>query len=217
MFRGPVPVAETEAYNGAMDAPTDEQLLSQYLAGDRAGFELLVRRHSRELHQFVYRFTGNAAAEDVVQETFLQVHHSAGSFDLKRRFKPWLFTIAANKARDHLRRLSRRREVAFEAEISHDGGSGKRFLDLLPGGDVLPEEDLLLEEKRRFVREVMEGMPDKLSEVLTLAYYHRFPYKEIGEIVRIPLGTVKSRLHAAVLCFGQRYRDLVAARVRRET
>ena len=133
MFPEPVPEAETEAYNEAMDAPTDEQLLRQYLAGDRAGFELLVRRHSRELHQFVYRFTGNAAAEDVMQETFLQVHHSAASFDQKRRFKPWLFTIAANKARDHLRRLNRRREVSFEAEISHDGGSGKRFLDLLPG------------------------------------------------------------------------------------
>jgi len=59
------------------------------------------------------------------------------------------------------------------------------------------------------VRAVLEAMPEKLREVLVLAYYHRFPYKDIGEIVSIPLGTVKSRLHAAVVCFGGAYREAV--------
>jgi RNA polymerase sigma-70 factor (ECF subfamily) len=108
-----------------VQAPTDEQLLEEYLQGKTASFELLVRRHASELYQFAVRFTGDAmAAEDVVQETFLQVHHSAGDFDRSRRFKPWLFTIAANKARDHLRRLSRRREVSFEAQIGNDSEIG---------------------------------------------------------------------------------------------
>ena len=176
-----------------------------------ASFELLVRRHSQELHQFVMRFTGNSmAAEDVVQETFLQVFHSAGAFDPTRRFKPWLFTIAANKARDHLRRLNRRREVPFEAKISRGEDGGQRFLDLLAGQDVLPEEDMVIDEKRRLVKQIMDAMPEKLAEVLILAYYHRFPYKEIAEIVGIPLGTVKSRLHAAIVSFGERYREVVA-------
>ena len=95
-----------------MNIPTDEQLLADYLAGQTDGFELLVRRHSPELFRFLARFTGNAAAaEDVVQEAFLQVHLSAASFDRTRRFKPWLFTIAANKARDLLRSRGRRPEV----------------------------------------------------------------------------------------------------------
>lgn len=200
-----------------MNAPTDETLLQDYLDGEAAGFELLVRRHAQELHQFILRFTGDSvAAEDVVQEAFLQVHNSAREFDPTRRFKPWLFTIAANKARDYLRKVSRRREVPFDAHVGNEGESGQRFIDLLSGKDVLPDENLVLDEKRRFARGIMETMPTKLSEVLILAYYHRFPYREIAEIVGIPLGTVKSRLHAAVVHFGLRYREAVAERARDE-
>ena len=194
-----------------MDAPTDEQLLQEYLRGQVASFELLVRRHAGELHQFALRFTSDSvAADDVVQETLLQVHNVARSFDPTRRFKPWLFTIAANKARDHLRRRARRREVPFDAHPGHEKESKQRFIHLLSGDWVSPDEDLLLEEKKRIVKSVIEEMPTKLCEVLILAYYHRFPYKEIGEIVGIPLGTVKSRLHAAVVWFGERYKQVVA-------
>lgn len=201
------------AYNGVVDAPTDEALLRGFVAGDTASYELLVRRHARELHQFVQRFTGNSAsAEDVVQETFLQVYHSANSFDRTRRLKPWLFTIAANKARDHLRRLGRRREVPLEAQISPDQDGSARFVDLFSGNDVQPVDDLAVEEKRRLVRRVAEAMPAKLSEVLILAYFHRFPYREIAEILGIPLGTVKSRLHAAIAHFGARYSEAVEAK-----
>ncbi len=194
-----------------MNTPRDEQLLQEYLEGKVASFELLVRRHTQELFQFVLRFTGDSvAAEDVVQETFLQVHHSGAQFDPTRRFKPWLFTIAANKARDYLRRVSRRREVPFEAQVGGEKEIGQRFIDLLSGSDVLPQEDLLLDEKRRMVKGIMEAMPEKLAEVLILAYYHRFPYKDIAEVIGVPLGTVKSRLHAAIVHFGQRYREVVA-------
>lgn len=190
-----------------MNAPTDEKLLQDHLNGDPASFELLVRRHIQELHQFTLRFTGDSvSAEDVVQETLLQVHTSATQFDPKRRFKPWLFTIAANKARDYLRKRNRKREVSFEAQIQSDGGSSKRFLDLLSGEVNSPDTGLLQEEKRRLVKGIVEEMPDPLREVLILAYFHRFPYKQISEIVGIPLGTVKSRLHTAVVWFSDRYR-----------
>jgi len=134
------------------------------------------------------------------------VHSAAESFDPKRRFKPWLFTIAANKARDYLRRRSRRREVPIDAPTGGEAGATQRFVDLFASDAVAPDEDLLVEEKRRLVRRVIEGMPTKLSEVLILAYYHRFPYREVAEILGIPLGTVKSRLHAAVAWFGENYK-----------
>lgn len=184
--------------------------MQEYLDGKAGSFELLVRRHTRELYQFVLRFTGDSvAAEDVVQETFLQVYSSAQTFDPHRRFKPWLFTIAANKARDALRRRNRRHEVPLDANFGDENETGRRFVDLLSAEDTAPDEALLADERRQAVRDVIESMPDNLSEVLILAYYHRFPYKEIGEIVGIPLGTVKSRLHAAVVCFGERYREAV--------
>lgn len=200
-----------------MNAPTDEKLIRDFLSGKPESFELLVRRHAPELYQFIVRFIGDsAAAEDIVQETFLQVHHSAAEFDPKRRFKPWLFTIGANKARDHLRRQNRRREVSFEAQVGNEKDAGQRFIDLLSREHVLPEEDLLLDEERRLVKEIMDGMPPKFSEVLVLAYYHRFPYKEIADILGIPLGTVKSRLHAAISYFGEQYQKAVELRAKAE-
>ena len=193
-----------------MDAPTDETLLREYLGGKAGSFELLVRRHAQELFQFVQRFTTDSVtAEDVVQESFLQVHLSAGQFDPARRFKPWLFTIAANKARDHLRRKTRRREVASDAHLDEDADSGRRFIHLLSDDATPPDEELLADEKRKVVREVLGAMPEKLREVLILAYYHRFAYKDIGEVIGVPLGTVKSRLHAAIAMFGEKYREAV--------
>lgn len=193
-----------------MNAPTDEQLLREYLQGKAASFELLVRRHTQELFQFVVRFTGESlAAEDVVQETFLQVHTSAASFDPARRFKPWLFTIAANKARDYLRRRNRRQELPFEARLGGEEDTGRRFLDLLAIEDRSADDDLLMEEKRGAVRSAVETMPVKLREVLVLAYYHRFPYKEIAEILDVPVGTIKSRLHAAIASFRDAYEAIV--------
>jgi len=201
-----------------VNAPTDEQLLADYLRGDEAAFELLVRRHVRELHQFAMRFTNDApAADDVVQDTLVQLHASAEKFDPKRRFKPWLFTITANKARDYLRRRTRRREVPIDAPTGSDKTGGQRFVELFETTSVAPDEELLVEEKRRLVRQVISEMPTKLSEVLILAYYHRFPYRDIAGIVGAPLGTVKSRLHGAVAHFGERYKAAIDELERKES
>ena len=193
-----------------MKATTDEELLADYLNGQVDRFELLVRRHSQELYHFLLRFTGSAsAAEDVVQEAFLQVHLSAASFDLKRRFKPWLFTIAANKARDWLRSRARRPVMPLDAQIDAGDEEGQRFSDFLADKAESPSDSLEQQEQRIQVRELVEAMPTHLREVLILSYYHRFPYKEMAEILKIPLGTVKSRLHAAVGRFAQAYESVV--------
>src|SRR3954452_21539315 len=98
---------------------TDEELLAAYRDGDRLSFATLVERYQRELFHFLVRFLGDrAAAEDIFQETFLQVHQSAAQFDPERRFRPWLFTIAANKARDLMRSQSRRPTNPLQATIS---------------------------------------------------------------------------------------------------
>jgi len=169
--------------------PTDEQLLAEHIAGQSGRFEQLVRRHSDELFRFLARFTGNAAAgEDLVQEVFLQVYLSAASFDRSRRLKPWLFTIAANKARDMLRSRRRRPEVPLDAQVATDEGEGQTFLDLLEDVSQAPFGELEQGEERAFVRQV-------------------------AEILEVPLGTVKSRLHAAVGHFGQAYRMALEERV----
>jgi len=187
---------------------TDEQLLADHIAGDPGAFRTLVERHSRELYEFVFRFTrSSAAAEDVVQESFLQVHTSADRFDPDRRLKPWLFTIAANKARDWLRGRTRQREVALDAKIAGDNEAGQAFADLLAGEDENPTDTLESEEQRRAVRRVVDRLPPALCEAIVLAYFHRFSYRDMADILEIPLGTVKSRLHAAVAAFGKLFRE----------
>ena len=193
-----------------MNALSDEQLLAEHLNGQPEAFELLVRRHGPELFRFLARFTGSGTlAEDVVQEAFLQVHLSAGSFDPGRRFKPWLFTIAANKARDALRSRGRRPEVPLDAQLGSEEDAGRRFLDLLAEEAAAPSGRLEASEEKACVRAVVQEMPDNLREVLVLSYFHRFAYRDIAEILGVPLGTVKSRLHAAVAHFGQAYRAAI--------
>lgn len=185
---------------------TDEQLVERFRDGATPAFELLVKRYRHELFHFLIRFVGNrASAEDIFQEAFLQVHQSIESFDVTRRFKPWLFTIAANKARDFLRRSSQRQAAALSAKIGDE--DGREFMDLMEADLPLPDQTFEKEELRERVRQVAASLPDHLREILLLAYFHRFPYKEIAEMLDIPLGTVKSRLHAAVGTFAQYWKD----------
>jgi RNA polymerase sigma-70 factor (ECF subfamily) len=177
-------------------------------AGRTDRFALLVERYSSDLFQFVARFFRNPAmAEDVVQETFIQVYQSAAGFDSSRKFRPWLFTIAANKARDHIRGKTRRREVSISGGGSTES-SEVSYLDFLADETASPGEAMEASEQERIVRDVVNEMPAHLREVLVLGYYQRFAYKEIAEMLDIPLGTVKSRLHAAVANFAAAYKRL---------
>lgn len=186
---------------------TDEQLLGAYRGGRLEAFEALVRRYRPELLHFLIRFAGNrAAGEDLFQEAFLQVHISADTFDVTKRFKPWLFTIAANKARDYLRKNKRQRTVPLSALVDKKQEDGPSFIDLMQADLPLPEELVQDSETAELVKQVVESLPDHLREVLLLAYFNQFAYKEIAEMLGIPLGTVKSRLHAAVGTFAQMWK-----------
>jgi len=184
----------------------DTELLRRYLAGEEEAFAALVRRYERELFSFLLRFTGEASlAEDVFQDTFLQLHLSAASFDPDRRLKPWLFTIAANKARDAMRRRYRRQAAPLDAAISPEDGR-TRYADLMPSDVPAPEESLSNQETRQTVQTIVNEMPENLRAVLLLSYFHDLPYKEIAEVLGVPLGTVKSRLHVAVKQFASRWK-----------
>ena len=183
----------------------DEKLVDLFRRGDDASFEALVTRYRHELFHFLVRFVGDRnSAEDIFQEAFLQVHQSIATFDITRRFKPWLFTIAANKARDYLRRSNQRQTAALSAKV---GGAGDddspEFLDLMEADMELPPDQVQRQELRLRVRAVANAMPDHLREILILAYFQKLPYRDIADMLSIPLGTVKSRLHASVATFAE--------------
>lgn len=197
---------EEQAHSPRTDR-SDEQLLLAYRAGDRASFTQLMGRYQRELFHFLVRFLGDrASAEDIFQETFLQVHQSAKDFDTDRRFRPWLFTIAANKARDLLRSQSRRPTNPLNAAIKPGTEETGDFLDLLASSVELPDQPMQLRELQQKVQTMVAEMPENLKEILLLSYFQQFPYKQISDILDIPLGTVKSRLHTAVAYFANQWR-----------
>ena len=182
---------------------TDEELLAAHIDGDRRAFPELMERYKNDLLHFLIRFVGKrAAAEDVFQEAFLQVHVSAETFDLTRRFKPWLFTIAANKGRDWHRKHSKRTVLSLSQEIGGDG-EGTRFVDLMEADQELPDAQLLDSEQKNCIRNAVDQLPAHLREILLLSYFQQMSYVQIADSLQIPLGTVKSRLHSAVAAFSQ--------------
>ena len=181
---------------------TDEELLVAHLDGDGSAYPELMDRYKNELLHFLIRFVGSkAAAEDVFQETFLQIHISGATFDPKRRFKPWLFTIAANKGRDWHRKHSKRTVMSLSQEIGGGEGETARFIDLMESDTELPDADLLNSEQINDVRKAVDELPSHLREILLLNYFQQMSYVQISDSLEIPLGTVKSRLHAAVAAF----------------
>jgi RNA polymerase sigma-70 factor (ECF subfamily) len=186
---------------------TDEQLFERYRGGDMSAFRQLMERHHGDLLRFLYRLTGDAAsADDVFQETFLQIHQSSDTFDITRRFRPWLFTIAANKARDYVRRRGRRRTLDLSAPVAGGGEEGGvSFVDLMEVNVPQPDQGLETEETQSRVQAALDALPGPLREILLLAYFQRLSYAQIADELEIPLGTVKSRLHAAVAAFGRRW------------
>ena len=182
---------------------SDEDVFIAFRSGDPAAYRELVERYHDDLIRFLVRLVGDrAAAEDLFQETFLQVHQSADTFDTSRRFRPWLFTIAANKGRDLLRKRKRRRTVELSAPFK-ESDRGASMVDLLEVDVPSPDARADLAERDRMVQQALDELGPALREVLLLGYFQRLSYAQIAEDLGIPLGTVKSRMHAAVAAFAR--------------
>lgn len=199
-----------------LKAESDERLLALYVDGDRAALRELVERFQADLLRFLTRLTGQReAAEDAFQETFLQLHSSAARFDPSRRLKPWLFTIAANKARDAMRKHRRQPALVLSRPIAGEGSV--EFVDLLELEGAPVGAGLESKEQQARVDRAIAALSHPLREVLLLAYFQRLSYAQIADELGIPLGTVKSRLHSAVAQFAKQWSSLSSAAMDRTT
>lgn len=180
---------------------TDEQLLLEYRQTEnRDLFSQLVKRYERELFSYLCRFLGNAEmAEDVFQSSFLQVHLKCEKFEEGRRFRPWLYTIATNQAIDSQRRQKRHNILSLDSPgRGSDDDEICRLVNLLESGEVDPLESAERSERCESVRDTLNSLPDSMSAVVQLVYYQGMKYREAAEVLKIPVGTVKSRLHGAI-------------------
>jgi len=177
-------------------------LLLRFRRGEAEAFGALLRRYERELFGYLHRYLGNSAlAEDVFQNTFLQLYQKSGQYEPGRPVRPWLYTIATHQAIDALRRNGRHQAVSLEMVREESSGQGdvNGLVQMLESREANPFDQLSDQEQREKVRGSVELLPEPYRQVVLLAYYQGLKYREIADILEIPVGTVKSRLHAALI------------------
>jgi RNA polymerase sigma-70 factor, ECF subfamily len=179
---------------------TDEELLLSYRqTGNREFFSELVHRYERELYNYLRRYLGSAEmAEDAFQAAFLQVHLKCQQYEEGRAVRPWLYTIATHQAIDAQRRNRRHKMVSLDRSSGSEGEEVGKLLDLLVSQEPSPTLQVSADERRDWLAAAVKELPAGLRNVVQLVYFQEMKYREAADVLNIPVGTVKSRLHAAV-------------------
>ncbi|MFH2000993.1 MAG: sigma-70 family RNA polymerase sigma factor [Planctomycetota bacterium] len=169
----------------------------RFAQGDDSAFELLVERHEKEMMNFFYRLTGEPyLAEDLTQDLFLKVFRYRKSYRPQSTFRYFLFQIARNMWIDlYRKRKVRPRELSLEAPTQRNGSSVD-FDAAHP--DCKPQDGLIRNEQIEALNRAVAQLPEKQREVVALSFEGKLKYAEIAEILGVPEGTIKSRMHAAV-------------------
>ncbi|MDX1584379.1 MAG: RNA polymerase sigma factor [Thermoanaerobaculia bacterium] len=186
-----VPLAERE----------DEELMLAYADGDVQAFDILVKRHERALFNFILRSTGRRdIAEELLQETFVRIIKSAPKYQKTAKFTTWAYTIARNLCIDRARKWKKRKEYSLDKHIGGDSDDGgATFLDNVvdekaASGGVDLEKKLFLER----LKEALEKLPEEQREVFVMREFSGLKFREIAEVLDIPVPTVKSRMRYAL-------------------
>ncbi len=184
----------------------DRKLVARAQKGDKAAFDLLVRKYQHKVAKLVGRYVRDRGeAEDVAQEAFLRAWRALGGFRGESAFYTWLYRIAVNTAKNHLESLGRRPpSLDLEAEgiESFNGSEGLRE-------SATPERHLLTDEIAATVHRVLEALPADLRTAITLREVEGLSYEEIAEMMDCPIGTVRSRIFRAREAVDQELRPLL--------
>ena len=181
---------------------SDEELLERFNSqADSRAFEVLIQRYEAPLFNYLFRYLSNReAAEDVFQASFLQVYSKSDQFDSSKKFKPWLYTVATNQAIDYQRRNHRKTTISLDASYGgEDDESTGSLQEILASAEQDPTFSMDSAEQAQLVRQAVDELPDILNETVYLVYFEEMKYKDAADILGIPVGTVKSRLHAAMV------------------
>lgn len=192
-----------EQFNSKANQPSDEELIERFQRGDLYAFDLIVKRYKDQLLNFVFRFVGNQEeAEDIVQDTFLRVYRKRKAYKRIAKFSTWIYTIAGNLARTELRRRKRRKlfsvtDMGYEDrdyEISDEGHTPESKVD-----GIIQEE---------IIQREINNLSPKFREVIILRDVQELSYEEISKIIKVPIGTVKSRVNRGRLKLQNRLKYL---------
>jgi RNA polymerase sigma-70 factor, ECF subfamily len=165
-------------------ARDDRQLIERIAVGDELAFRALYARHNLRVHRFLRRLLRNpTAAEDVLSEVFLDAWRQASRYEGRSTVNTWLCGIARNKALEYLRKYPQAAEHADLPEIADSSDT--------------PEVAAQKSDKKALLRQCVERLGLEHRDVVDLVYYHEKSIEEVGEILQIPLNTVKTRMFYA--------------------
>ena len=176
-------------------AARDRADMERLATGNDAALNDLMERHATPVFHFLRRMVGNEDdANDLAQETFVRVFKSAKSFRAKEKFSTWLFTIAANLARNHFRWRSRHPNISLDAENTE---TEQTLGDTLPANSPTPKESALAAERAAAVRTAVKNLPEDLREALVLCEWEERSLAEAAIILEATPKAVESRLYRA--------------------
>jgi len=165
----------------------DVALIERCLRKDQSAWEGIVARYRRKVFHIAYKFTGkHDEAEDLSQDIFLKLFKSLDKFNRDADFSTWLSSVARNYCIDHYRASKREKEVVVEDLVA---------MDLAPAASGNPHRALEDRDRRSFLRHGLELLPDKLREAVILRDLQGLSYQEMADRLRLPEGTVKSRIN----------------------
>lgn len=189
---------------------TDEQLIKEFQEGSQEAFDLLVERYRGPLYGFIHRIINDAYfAEDLLQETFLRLWIHKDSYRSIARFSTWIYTIAGNLAKTELRKRKIRRWLPLGGTLKEGDRSEQDHRPIEVQDPVAdPDRDFERREIQRRVDEEITQLPLVFREAVILRDIQELSYEEISIILKIPLGTVKSRVNRGRLRLQEKLQDL---------
>tara|TARA_Y100000590_G_C15695839_1_gene1005068 strand:- start:1599 stop:2192 length:594 start_codon:yes stop_codon:yes gene_type:complete len=174
---------------------TDEDLIKQFQNGNRQAFNELVYRYKDKILNFIYRFMNDMdVAEDLAQETFLKVYLKKDSYKEISKFSTWLYTIASNLAKTELRKLKRRKTFSI-SEITKSDKEHNLFIDY----NSSSQNQKIDKNESHILHESIHSLDKDFRTIIILREIQELSYENISKILKLPLGTVKSRINRGKL------------------
>ena len=191
---------------------SDEDLMKLCQQGDEGAFEVLFQRYESPALSFIHRLIGDQSRTEALgQEAFLRIFKDAKSYQYPRSFTTWFYTIVRNLCKNELRWRSRHPTVSIEENIDHSERSGSdhsaRIADFLKSESTDPLDRMVSREMNQKLEMALKALPDLEREILILNRFQRLKYREISEIVGVPISTVRARIYSALECLRKSIKD----------
>lgn len=179
---------------------TDDILMNDFRNGDRSAFELLVTRYKLDIFQFILsKVYDRELASDLTQDVFVKLYQSVENYTAAGKFKAWIFRIAHNLCIDEFRKQQKASILSIQTGTNSENSESFPYENQLSDPSATPVHEFEHLELQHILEHALQAIPEKHRSALVLCQYHGLSYQEIAEIQKCPVGTVKSRVHNALM------------------